>query len=105
MPAAAWAPHTPRYALSRRNIFFCAGQGLGMPLLIAALSVILLHRADGGAVVVYPRHVTSLHARPAAAGGNRIVAPAAGCVIWLDDGRMLSVLESCEVVVLRLRGQ
>jgi hypothetical protein len=98
-------PAHPAVCPAAAEYFFCAGQGLRMPLLIAALSVILLHRADGGAVVVYPRHVTSLHARPAAAGGNRIVAPAAGCVIWLDDGRMLSVLESCEVVVLRLRGQ
>jgi hypothetical protein len=65
--------------------------------LIAALSVILLHRADGGEVTVYPSHITSLHDKQSP-GANKLITHEARCVIWLDDGKYLSVLETCDVV-------
>jgi hypothetical protein len=64
----------------------------------AALSMVLLHRADGGEVAVIPSHVTSLHARAAMSGANKVVAPAARCVLWLADGKVLSVIEPCDEV-------
>jgi len=60
--------------------------------------MVLLHRADGGAVVVAAPHVTSLHERMATSGTNKLVAPEARCVVWLADGKLLSVIEPCEVV-------
>jgi hypothetical protein len=67
-----------------------------MILLTAALVLVLLHRADGGPVHVAPSQITSLHDRPAV--GVRVVSRAANCVIWLADGKVLAVLEPCDVV-------
>lgn len=62
----------------------------------AALAMVLLHRADGGEVIVAGPQITSLHA--AAIHGPKVMHQTAGCVVWLTDGRMLSVLETCEAV-------
>jgi hypothetical protein len=67
-----------------------------MILLTAALVLVLLHRADGGPVHVAPSQITSLHDRPEI--GVRVVNRAAKCVIWLADGKVLAVLEPCDVV-------
>jgi hypothetical protein len=66
-------------------------------LLVTGLAMVLLHRVDGGVVHVAPSQITSMHA--AATPGRNIVAnPAARCAVWLADGRVLSVTETCEVV-------
>lgn len=67
-----------------------------MTFLAAALVLVLLHRVDGGLVYVAASQVTSLHARPAV--GVRVVHHAANCVVWLSDGKVLAVLEPCDVV-------
>jgi hypothetical protein len=64
----------------------------------AALAMVLLHRADGGEVRVFPNHVTSLHAKAPSSASNKLVAGEARCVLWLADGKTLSVLETCEAV-------
>jgi len=67
--------------------------------LVAALSLmVLLHRADGGEVAVAPDQVTALHGKAPTSGGNKVVNPTARCGVWLADGRMLSVIEPCDVV-------
>jgi hypothetical protein len=68
------------------------------PFAAAALSIVLLHRADGGVVSVYPRHITSLHEKPPVSAKNKLITPEARCLIWLDDGKLLAVLETCDVV-------
>lgn len=74
----------------------CRGAGA---TIVAALTMVSLHRTDGGVVAVTPSHVTSLHARAATGGqGNKVVAPEARCVVWLTDGKLLSVIEPCNVV-------
>jgi hypothetical protein len=59
--------------------------------------MVLLHRADGGEVLVAGPQITSMHAA-APGGGNKVAHPAARCVVWLTDGRVLSVIETCEIV-------
>jgi uncharacterized protein YlzI (FlbEa/FlbD family) len=74
-------------------------------VLAAALQLIVLHRVDGGEVEVNPAHVTSLHATSEAAGKqNKLFVGHVHCVIWLTDGRQLSVLESCAEVRRKLEG-
>lgn len=63
-----------------------------------AIQLIVLHRADGGEVTVIPAHITSMHARSPAHAGNKVVAGDARCVVWLADGKVLSVLETCDQV-------
>jgi len=67
-------------------------------LLIAAASWVLLHRADGGVVEVVPAHITSMHAKAPPPNTNKVTTAAAQCVLWLADGRMLAVIEPCDVV-------
>jgi hypothetical protein len=67
-----------------------------MILAAAAAALVVLHRVDGGSVQVAAGQITSLHT--AARSGNKVIAPGARCVIWLADGRVLSVREPCDVV-------
>ena len=60
--------------------------------------MVLLHRADGGEVAVAPGQVTALHAKAPANLSNRAVTQEARCIVWLADGKLLSVIEPCEEV-------
>jgi len=66
--------------------------------LIAALSLIILHRVDGGAVLAAPSHITSMHSRAPVSAQNKLVTHEARCIVWLADGKQLSVLEPCDTV-------
>jgi hypothetical protein len=66
--------------------------------LAAVVALVLLHRADGGEVLVSPAQVTALHAKAPTSAENKITTPAGRCAVWLADGRMLSVLETCDRV-------
>jgi hypothetical protein len=70
----------------------------GLAMIVGALLVVL-HRSDGGEVVVAAAHVTSLRAP---AGPLRGLAPTGGCLVGLDDGKFVAVLESCGEVRRRL---
>ena len=67
-------------------------------VLIAGLSLVILHRVDGGEVVVAPEHITSMHSKAPTSAQNKLVTPDARCIVWLDDGKQLMVLETCDVV-------
>jgi len=67
-------------------------------MLVAATSLVILHRADGGEVLVSPSHITSMHSRAPNTGQNKLVTPEAHCIVWLADGKQVSVLEPCELV-------
>jgi hypothetical protein len=67
-------------------------------VLIAGLHMVILHRPDGGEISVAPAHVTSIHAKAPSSGQNKSVTAEARCVLWLDDGKLLAVIEPCDVV-------
>jgi hypothetical protein len=67
-------------------------------VLIAGLSLIILHRVDGGAVLAAPSHITSMHSRAPVSAQNKLVTHEARCIVWLADGKQLSVLEPCDTV-------
>jgi len=67
-------------------------------VVVAGLSLVILHRSDGGEVAVSPAHVTSMHAKAPTSGQNKLVVGEARCIVWLSDGKQLSVLEPCEKV-------
>jgi len=66
------------------------------PFLLCGMA--LLHRADGGEVAVAPWQVTALHAKAPANVANKAVTVEARCIVWLADGKILSVVEPCEEV-------
>jgi len=67
-------------------------------VLIAGLSLVILHRVDGGEVAVSPSHITSMHSRAPTSAQNKLVTGEVRCIVWLSDGKLLSVLEPCETV-------
>jgi hypothetical protein len=69
----------------------------GSVVLIAGLYIIL-HRGDGGDVAVVPSHITSMHAKAPGNAQNKLAMPEVRCIVWLDDGKLLSVLETCDRV-------
>lgn len=66
--------------------------------LVVGLSLVILHRVDGGEVLVAPSHITSMHSKAPANAQNKLVTPEARCIVWLADGKQLLVLEPCETV-------
>jgi hypothetical protein len=66
--------------------------------LIAAMSLVVLHRVDGGEVVVAPAHITSMHSKALGSARDKLIVGEARCIVWLSDGKLLSVLEPCETV-------
>lgn len=62
----------------------------------AGLLLVLLHRLDGGDVLINPLHVTSLHG--AARPRRQLYPGEAHCVVGLLDGKYISVLEPCAAV-------
>ena len=66
------------------------------PFLLCGMA--MLHRADGGEVAVAPSQVTALHAKAPASAPGKTVTREAHCIIWLADGKLLSVIEPCDVV-------
>ena len=60
-----------------------------------ALSLIILHRADGGEVIINPAQVTSLRAT---AGSLGRLAPHGHCLVGLTDGKFVAVIEPCSEV-------
>ena len=67
-------------------------------MLVAGLSLVVLHRIDGGEVVVAPAHITSMHSKAPSSPQNKLVTGEVRCIVWLDDGKLLSVLELCDRV-------
>lgn len=66
-----------------------------------ALSLIVLHRADGGEVIINPAQVTSLRAT---AGSLGRLAPHGHCLVGLTDGKFVAVIEPCGDVKKLLEG-
>jgi hypothetical protein len=58
--------------------------------------MVVLHRVDGGEIVVNPAQVTSLRGVPGRMG--RHLPEAATCLVGLTDGKHLAVLEACAEV-------
>lgn len=65
----------------------------------AAALLVVLHRGDGGEVIIAPAQVTSLRAPAGALHG---LAPSSRCIVWMTDGKFVGVLESCAEVKRRL---
>ena len=68
--------------------------------MIAAVLValVILHRVDGGEVLVAPEHITSMHSKALGSARDKLITGEARCIVWLSDGKLLSVLEPCEKV-------
>lgn len=64
-----------------------------MKYIFALAALVLLHTPDRRDVWVDPDHVTSLHE------SKEQVTNKAKCVINLDDGRFVTVIEECEYFV------
>jgi hypothetical protein len=77
-------------------------------ILVGALFVVL-HRGDGGEVIIAPAHITSL--RVPGGGGTVLggslakLAPFSNCHVYLDDGKFLGVLETCAEVRRQLEAR
>ena len=63
--------------------------------LLVALHLIVLHRSDGGEVIINAEQVTTLRSP---AGQLSKLAPAGHCAVGLTDGKFVVVLEACEAV-------
>jgi hypothetical protein len=56
--------------------------------------LIVVHAIDGSEITISPRHVTSMRAAHPEKD-NELLSVHVNCVIGLDDGRFVSVVEEC----------
>lgn len=64
-------------------------------MITVLLLLIVLHRSDGGEVMVNAEQITSLRS-PAGHLGR--LSPGGRCIVNLVDGKFIAVLEACETV-------
>ena len=57
---------------------------------------IILHRVDGGEIIVNSAQITSLRSTPGSLKGQ--VTGPANCLVGLTDGKFAAVVESCAQV-------
>lgn len=62
--------------------------------MLVAAALVLLHRIDGGEVLINPDQVTSLHGKSGTTP-NKLITEQAHCAVWLADGKLVAVLEAC----------
>jgi hypothetical protein len=68
--------------------------------ILVSTALILLHEAGGGEVAINPSHIAVLHNTTESAGGqrNKIVVKGVNCVLALSNGKIVSVVETCDTV-------
>lgn len=67
--------------------------------LLVALHMLVLHRSDGGEVIVNGDQITSLRSPP---GSLSKLTPSGHCLVGLTDGKFVAVLEDCSEVKRQL---
>lgn len=65
--------------------------------LVVAVHLVLLHSVDGREVLVNPDHVSNVTSHKAGEA-NRLLVESVECVIGLANGKLISVIEPCDVV-------
>lgn len=70
--------------------------------LITIAFLVILHRVDGGEVIVNRNQVTSLRSTPGSLKGQ--MPPPTNCLVGLTDGKFVAVTESCAEVKQLLEG-
>jgi len=71
-----------------------------------ALVMVQVTMAYGARVYVNPAFVSRIYPTKEAAGGvNQLVVKGAKCVITMNDGKFMSVLEDCDFLRRKLEGR
>lgn len=73
-------------------------------ILMLALTLVQVTTADGAKVFINPEFVTKLYSTKEAAerGPNQLVVKGARCVVTMNDGKFISVLEECDYLRMLL---
>lgn len=67
-------------------------------LVAGALSLVPLHRVDGGTIWVNPAEVLSLTEPRPASDPRKTTVPGGHCLVFMAGKHFFAVLESCEAV-------
>ena len=78
-----------------------------MGAVAVALALVELTMADGAKVYVNSTYVQRVYpTKEAVEGGvNKLVVKGARCVVVMNDGKFMAVIESCDQVRLKLEGR
>lgn len=69
---------------------------MSTPVLVA-LHLVLLHTVDGRETLINPDHVNSVSSHKAGEP-NKLLVDSVECVIGLTNGKIVSVIEPCDIV-------
>lgn len=74
------------------------------PILLATAVFIMLHNVDGDELLINIDHIIMLQLTKEAKGGvNELISGGNKCVIGLDNGKFISVVEPCGMVRQAIR--
>lgn len=75
-----------------------------MILEFAKVSLVVLHMIDGRSVTINSAHVTRMSETRDDQDEDKQLAAGIRCVIYLSDGRYVSVVETCGEVLRLMKG-
>jgi hypothetical protein len=62
------------------------------------LGLIALHSIDGALILINPELITSMRGSTFVGKGDKLLTHGVGCLVNLDDGKFVTVLERCDEV-------
>jgi hypothetical protein len=67
---------------------------------LVATAFIILHEGGGAEIDLNPAHIVALHTTREGAGQskNKLVTSGVNCVLALSNGKIISVIETCDKV-------
>lgn len=74
-------------------------------MLLLIIGLIVVHMIDGRAVILNPQQITSLSEARSAENKAKQLHPDVRCVVYLTDGRFVSVAEDCNTVKGLIEGE
>lgn len=74
-------------------------------VLLAVVTLIALHNVDGDEIMINPEHIAVLQItkETQGKGKNKLVASGHKCVVILDNGRVIGVIEDCRTIRQAIR--
>jgi len=75
-----------------------------IPVLVASIVLVVLHNVDGDEILVNVDHIIMLqHTKESKGGTNELISGGNKCVIGLENGKFISVIEPCGMVRQAIR--
>lgn len=71
--------------------------------MLVAFTLIVLHGLDGSEIHINPDHITNLRPMKPDGGDSKVFVKGVHCMVNLDDGKYVTVIETCPEILEKMR--